>query len=116
MTNKEELMRATPTDRDREADPRDGVWMPVETIPKHLTRVLMVWPAYELDDNMDLTDKRCGETIGVGYRDGTSMWSGPPEREANGAAFDDDWEYGDPIAWMPLPDFKALPAPPPSQE
>lgn len=80
-------------------------WQPIETVPPDVRRALFFWPALKLDENCDMTTQQVGGRVGVGYRIGPgNAWEGDSGEEACGEYFGCDWEYGDPVMWMPLPE------------
>ncbi len=87
-------------------------WQPIETAPSDLKTALVVVPAYALpdDDNEAPHEVRhdIEPAITVAHRDREGMpWECERELDANGDYFGDDWCWGFPTHWMPLP------APPP---
>jgi hypothetical protein len=83
-----------------------GEWQPIETAPDE-KMVLVYWPAFKLDDDGNLTDEPHEDDgsglIGVSAKIG-SIFHEPEALNAVGDYFGDEWEYGDPTHWMPLPD------------
>lgn len=79
-------------------------WQPIETAPNDGTEVLAYWPAVELDEEGELTDRKTGQGfIGVAAQTGGG-WYEPEALNAAGDFFGDDWSYApEPTHWMPLP-------------
>lgn len=83
-------------------------WQPIETAPDN-GLVLAYWPALQVDENGDLTDRPHPTQqgfIGVADRLG-GQWNGEPEtlNYAGPNYFGDDFEYApDPTHWQPLPE------------
>ncbi len=82
-----------------------SVWRPISAVPREVTRALLFWPAFKLDDDGNLSNERIPEhdVVAMGYRAGGSQWEGGEEVEALWASTDDGWELGDPVAWQPVP-------------
>lgn len=89
----------------------ERAWQPIDTCPDDVREALLFWPALKLNDDGYTTDgpftfsNGSRGLIGRGVREpGFALWEGADfELEANGPAFDDNYAFGNPTHWMPLP-------------
>lgn len=78
-------------------------WKTIETAPKK-GYILVAWPAFKLDIDGNLTSRPAGKPfIGVARVCEDGSWDEPEAMNAVGDYYGDDFEYGDPTHWMPLP-------------
>lgn len=81
-------------------------WKPIDTCPRELMRALLFWPAYRLDDDGQLTEELYGKgLVGIAHRTipGHAWEEVEPELAATGGYFGDDYEFGEPTHWRPVP-------------
>jgi hypothetical protein len=87
--------------------PEPSPWQPIDSCPDDVLEALLFWPAFKLNDDGELTDERIEGRGLVGRATRISAdhdWDEhEPELAANGFAFDDDWEFGAPTHWHPMP-------------
>jgi len=77
-------------------------WQDISTAPEN-GEFLTFWPGFKLGADGNLTRIRKGKPfIGVAQRT-HGVWDEPEALNAIGDYFGDDWEYGEPTHWMPLP-------------
>lgn len=90
---------------------REIEWQPIATVPEDVREAILFWPAYELSDDGYVTstpftfsDGSRG-LVGRGLREpGFDAWdTAEHEIEANGSFFDDNYAFGEPTHWKPLP-------------
>lgn len=85
-------------------------WRPIATAPKG-EDVLVYWPRMVIGPNDEVTDE---VAPGPGHisvsRNDLGGWEPDNVVEANGGLFDDDFEYGGPTYWAPLPGLPPHPA------
>lgn len=81
------------------------MWRPIAEVPREVTRAILFWPAFKLDDDGNLSTERIAlhDLVAVGFRVGGQQWEGGPEVESTGEYFGDEWEYGDPTLFQLLP-------------
>lgn len=81
-------------------------WQPIATAPtgEKAVDVLVYWPALEIDEDGELTGKIADRPGHIGVSiNRQGGWEPDNVVEANGSFFDDDFEFGEPSHWMPLP-------------
>lgn len=83
-------------------------WQPIETAPADLREALLCFPAYTISDDDTVSTTRAPDIAPLvtrGHRlTASHSWEADaPELSANGEWFGDDWEFGAPTHWMPLP-------------
>lgn len=81
----------------------DQAWRSIETCPREITRAILFWPTFALNDDLEQTDVRVGDgLVAEAYRIGRNAWENELviEHFEDGAGFG----YGEPTHWMPLPD------------
>lgn len=85
---------------------REPGWQLIDTAPRNILRALLYWPAFKLDENGELTTELAGEgLVSLSYRTVNGGWEElDPTLEATGEFFGDNWEYGEPTHWHPMPD------------
>lgn len=85
--------------------PEQGWRFDMENAPTDGTPALVYWPKMAVNDDGDLTGERLTAPghVGISYRESPRHgWEPDQTVEANGTYFDDDFEFGEPVAWMPL--------------
>jgi hypothetical protein len=81
---------------------RTQEWQDISTAPEN-GEFLVYWPSFKLDANGNLTRRRKGKGFcGVARRE-NGVWDAPDVLNCCGDYYGDDWEYGEPMHWMPLP-------------
>jgi hypothetical protein len=79
-----------------------GVWQPIATCPREVTRALLYWPTFALNEDYEQSDMRHGDgLVAESCRVGGTQW----ENDHVAEHFEDEagFGYGDPTHWMPLP-------------
>lgn len=77
--------------------------------PDDVLEALLWYPRRTLDDDGNLTDEAPDDGAPGLWARSTRLAAGAPwdehdpALEANGAYFDDDWEYAEPTHWLPMP-------------
>ncbi|MGE3840074.1 MAG: DUF551 domain-containing protein [Vicinamibacterales bacterium] len=78
-------------------------WQLLTTCPLMVTRALICWPAFALNDDLEQSDVRQPENdlVSMGFRTGKTEW----ECDIVTEHFEDEagFGYGEPTHWMPLP-------------
>lgn len=77
-------------------------WQPIDTCPKSVTRALIYWPAFKLNDDYEQSDVRTDDgLVSEGFRVGGTQW----ECDIVTEHFEDEagFGYGEPTHWMPFP-------------
>ena len=78
-------------------------WRPIETAPKG-QEVLVWWPAMAIDEKGNLTGELADRPGHIGVSSNSfGGWEADSVIQANEPYFHDDFEFGDPTLWMPLP-------------
>lgn len=94
-------LAAQPPQEDR-VSPPEG-WQPIASAPT-TQEVLVYWPAMAIDDDGELTGEIADRPGHIGVSSNNlGGWEPDSVVEANGSFFDDDFEFGEPTHWMPLP-------------
>lgn len=79
-------------------------WQPIATCPRHVTRALICWPAFELNEDLEQSNVRRPENdlVSEGFRVGGTQW----ECDMVTEHFEDEagFGYGEPTHWRPLPE------------
>jgi len=79
-------------------------WRDIESAPRDGTEILVYWPRVALDDDGNPTGEVLSEAGHISVSSNSfGGWEPDNVVEANGHYFDDDFEFGDPTHWMPLP-------------
>lgn len=84
-------------------------WQPIETAPSSLRSALVYVPALDIPEdgsvhNPPVIRRDIDACITVAHRvHETAPWECERELDANGEWFGDDWCWGFPTHWMPLP-------------
>lgn len=78
-------------------------WQPIETCPREVTRALLYWPTFALNEDYEQTDVRKGDgLVAESYRVGGTNW----ETDMVTEHYEDQegFGYGDPTHWAPIPE------------
>jgi len=104
LKNRRERLIAAAERRGRDAERAETGWQPLTTCPLTVTRALIHWPAFALNDDLEQSDVRQPENdlVSMGFRTGKTQW----ECDIVTEHFEDEagFGYGEPTHWMPLPD------------
>lgn len=86
-------------------------WQPIASCPRNVTRALVRWPAFKLNDDLEQSTTPSPEhdLVAESYRTGASEWECQMVTEH--FEFEDEagFGYGDPTHWQPLPSPPAAP-------